>query len=117
MPLLVPPAVVFVLLPLVSGLAPGVPNLPRDDLDHLVAVLPELLPAGTTVPFDPEGKRVTVLPVSPLAPFHLAVGGGVLWVRSGSGRSIGRGWWRRQRPGSAKRWPARSTSAVACASG
>jgi len=34
----VPPAVVLVLLPLASGLMTGVPNLPRDDLDHLVAV-------------------------------------------------------------------------------
>lgn len=79
---------VFVLLPLVSGLAPGVPNLPRDDLDHLVAVLEERLPAGTTVLSDPEGKLVTVLPVSPLAPFHLAVGGGVLWVRPGACRNL-----------------------------
>jgi ABC-2 type transport system permease protein len=72
-PLLVLPAVVFVLLPLVAGLAPGALNLPLDDLDHLVAVLPELLPAGTTVPSDPEGQVVTVLLVSLFAPMILVV--------------------------------------------
>ena len=72
-PLVVLPAVVFVLLPLVSGLAPGILNLPLDDLDHAVAVLPDLLPAGTTMPTDPQGQVITVLLVSLLAPMILAV--------------------------------------------
>ena len=72
-PLLVLPVVVFVVLPLVSGLAPGVLNLPLDDLGSLVAVLPDLLPAGTTMPADPEGQVVTVLLVSLFAPMVLVV--------------------------------------------
>ncbi len=72
-PLLVLPALVFVVLPVVAGLAPGVLNLPLDDLDHAVVVLPDLLPAGANLPVDPEGQVITILLVSLLAPMILAV--------------------------------------------